>query len=176
MPSRLPRRVPVRARWPVEASTDDRIVSAWGIAWFVLLLGLTLAPALGRALAWPVEAPVEVAQLAFPALSPIYFGAGATDLGRKQRDVLDAHAMSLRRDGGRMLLIEGHTDGPADHLLSIEIGERRARSVQTYLVSKGVEAGHIVFTSHGGGRPACTEKTPACRASNRRVTFSTRKG
>ncbi len=176
MPSRLPRLVQAPARRPVEGSTDDRVVSAWGIAWFVFLLGLMLAPALGRALASPVGVPVEVARLAFPALSPIYFGAGATDLGRQQRDVLDAHAMSLRRDGGRMLLIEGHTDGPADHLLSIEIGERRARSVRAYLVSKGVEAGHIVFVSQGGGRPACTEKTPACRASNRRVTFSTRKG
>ena len=174
MPTHLPRLVPVPVRRPVEASAA-RIVSAWGVAWFVLLVGLTLAPALGRALAWPVEAPVEVPRPAFPTLSPIYFGAGATDLGQKQRDLLDAHAMSMRRAGGQTLLIEGHTDGPADHLLSIEIGERRARSVQTYLVSKGVEAGHIAFASHGGGRPACTDKTPACRASNRRVTFSTRK-
>jgi peptidoglycan-associated lipoprotein len=159
----------------LKASTGRRIVSAWGIAWFVFLLVLMLGPALGRALARPVGVPVEVARLAFPALSPIYFGAGATDLGRKHREALDAHAASLRGDDGRMLLIEGHTDGPADHLLSIEIGERRARAVMAYLISKGVAAAHIALASHGGGRPACTEKTAACRASNRRVTFSTRK-
>jgi peptidoglycan-associated lipoprotein len=159
----------------LKASTGRRIVSAWGIAWFVFLLVLMLGPALGRALARPVGVPAEAARLAFPPLSPIYFGAGETDLGRKQRAVLDAHAVSLRRDAGRMLLIEGHTDGPADHLLSIEIGERRARAAKAYLVSKGMEAGHIAFASHGGGRPACTEKTAACRASNRRVTFTIRK-
>jgi outer membrane protein OmpA-like peptidoglycan-associated protein len=71
-----------------------------------------------------------------------------------------------------MLLIEGHTDGPADHLLSIDIGEQRAQSTKAYLISKGVAADHIALASHGGGRPTCVERTAACRATNRRVTFS----
>jgi len=139
----------------------------------MLLPILAFAPALAGAPAQPPRVPVEAARRAFPALGPIYFGAGATDLQPGQMRVLDAHAVSLRGDAEQRLLIEGHTDGPAHHLLSIEIGQRRARSARAYLVSKGVEAGHIVFASHGGGRPACAEKTAACRASNRRVTFST---
>lgn len=119
---------------------------------------------------------VEAPRQAFPTLSPIYFGSGTTALRPEQMKLLDAHAVSLRRDGGRqMLLIEGHTDGPADHRLSIEIGEQRARSTKAYLVSKGVEADHIAFASHGGGRPSCLERTAACRANNRRVTFSTKR-
>jgi len=119
---------------------------------------------------------VEAARQTFPTLSPVYFGAGTTALSPDQKKLLDAHAVSLRRDGNRMLLIEGHTDGPSDHVLSIEIGERRARSTKAYLVSKGVEAGHIAFASHGGDRPICMERTAACRANNRRVTFSTKRG
>jgi len=86
--------------------------------------------------------------------------------------VLDAHAVWLQRHGNQRLLIEGHTDGPADHLLSIEIGEHRARATKVYLVSRGMRADHIVLGSHGGGRPTCVERTAACRAANRRVTFS----
>jgi len=109
----------------------------------------------------------------FPALGPIYFGAGTTAIGAEQMKLLDAHAARLRGGGNRMLLIEGHTDGPADHRLSIEIGEQRARATRAYLISKGVKADHIAFASPGGGRPICMERTAGCRASNRRVTFST---
>jgi len=117
-------------------------------------------------------AAVEAARQTFPTLGPIYFGAGTTILGLEQRKLVDAHAVWLRRAGNRMLLIEGHTDGPADHLLSIQIGEQRARATKVYLVSKGMAADHIALASHGGGRPTCVERTAACRAANRRVTFS----
>jgi peptidoglycan-associated lipoprotein len=117
-------------------------------------------------------AVVESARPTVPDLSPVYFGAGATALRPAQMKVLDAHAVWLRRHGHQRLLIEGHTDGPADHLLSIEIGEQRARATKTYLVSKGITADHIALGSHGGGRPACVERTAVCRAVNRRVTFS----
>jgi peptidoglycan-associated lipoprotein len=118
---------------------------------------------------------VEAARQTVPTLGPIHFRAGTTALLPEQKKLLDAHAVWLRRDAKQILLIEGHTDGPADHLLSIEIGEQRARSTKAYLVSKGVDADHIAFASHGGGRPSCMERTPACRANNRRVTFSTKR-
>ncbi len=117
-------------------------------------------------------AAVEAARQILPTLGPIYFGAGTTILGLEQRKLVDAHAVWLRRAGNQMLLIEGHTDGPADHLLSIEIGEQRARATKVYLISKGMAADHIALASHGGGRPTCVERTAACRAANRRVTFS----
>lgn len=117
---------------------------------------------------------VEAARPTVAALGPIYFGAGATAVGPEQMKLLDAHAIWLRREGNQVLVIEGHTDGPAGHRLSIEIGEQRARSTKAYLVSRGVEADHLAFASHGGGRPTCMERTAACRANNRRVTFSTK--
>jgi len=118
---------------------------------------------------------VKAARQTLPTLSPIYFGSGTTAIRPAQMKVLDAHVVSLRRDGNQMLLIEGHTDGPAGHRLSIEIGEQRARSTKAYLVSKGVEADHIAFASRGGDQPSCVERTAACRANNRRVTFSTKR-
>jgi peptidoglycan-associated lipoprotein len=86
--------------------------------------------------------------------------------------VLDAHAAWLRAERKHVVLIEGHSDGPPDSGSSRAVGEQRARSVKAYLVSKGVMADRLTTVSHGGGRPACREKTPTCRARNRRATFS----
>lgn len=154
----------------------------WSLARLWALPVLALAPALAWALTRPppdvsverLSPPAVSTLLAVPTFAPIYFGAGTTDIRPSQKKVLDGHALWLRSDGTRRLLVEGHTDGPADHLRSVEIGEERARAAKAYLITKGADADHIAFVSRGGGQPSCTEKTAACRADNRRVTFSTR--
>jgi peptidoglycan-associated lipoprotein len=108
------------------------------------------------------------------ALEPIYFEAGTTDIRPRDRTVLDAHVVWLSRAGHRGLLIEGHTDEPGARALSAEVGRDRARAAEAYLVSRGVKAHRLEIQSRSGERPACTESTAACRASNRRVTFSSK--
>lgn len=70
------------------------------------------------------------------------------------------------------LLAVGHTDGSEDSAFSRGVGEERAKSAETYLVSKGAVADRITIVPRGAGRPACGEKTAICRAANRRATFS----
>jgi len=114
----------------------------------------------------------EVAPEVRDALSPIYFAAGTTQLRPRDLSILDGHAAWLRGDGKRVLLIEGHTDEPGDSAFSRAVGDQRAQSVKAYLVSKGLAADRITTASRGGGRPICEEKTPTCRALNRRASFS----
>jgi OOP family OmpA-OmpF porin len=113
-------------------------------------------------------APVGSADL----LPPVHFHAGTTQIRPSDTRILDAHVVWLQRDRNRVLLIEGHTDGPGDSPFSRDVGEQRAQSAKTYLVSRGALADRIVTSSRGGGWPACQEKTALCRAINRRVTFS----
>lgn len=113
-----------------------------------------------------------VAPAAPGPLSSVYFAGGTTEIRPRDMGILDAHAVWLRGEGKRVVLIEGHSDGPGDSVFSREVGEQRAKSAKAYLVSKGVVADRITTVSHGGGRPACGEKTPTCRALNRRATFS----
>jgi len=115
----------------------------------------------------------EVAPAAPDTLAPVYFAAGTTQIRSRDMKILDAHAGWLRGEEKRVLLIEGHTDEPGDSAFSREIGEQRAKSAKTYLLSKGVASDRITIVSRGGGRPACGEKTATCRAINRRATFST---
>ena len=114
----------------------------------------------------------EVAPEVPDALSPVYFAAGTTQMRPRDMRILDGHAAWLRSDGKRVLLIEGHTDEPGDSPFSQAVGDQRAQSVKAYLVSKGLAADRITTVSRGGGRPICEEKTPTCRALNRRASFS----
>ncbi len=143
-----------------------------GLRWLVVLPVLGLAVAL---VGYPAR-PVTQRSLAPPddALEPIYFAAGTTHVRLSDTRVLDAHAAWLTRDGGRGLLIEGHTDESGGHGLSAAVGRQRAESAKAYLVAKGVGADRITIATRGGERPTCADRTPDCRARNRRATFSTK--
>lgn len=156
------------------------------LAWLGIVLVLVLVPLAlvgfgarvfgARAVAPAAVAAVAPAAPAAPAApdepSTVYFAAGTTQIRPRDMGVLDAHAVWLQAEGKRALVIEGHTDGPGDSALSLEIGEQRARSAKAYLVTKGVIADRIMTESRGGGQPTCQDKTPTCRALNRRVTVS----
>lgn len=146
------------------------------LAWLVVLPVLALAPAFAGSSTPPMVSRAAVPSpqdfLANTLLPPIHFAAGTTEIRPSDTRILDAHAVWLRHDRKRVLLIEGHTDGPGDSPFSRGVGEQRAQSAKAYLVSKGVPAEHIVIFSRGGGWPACKEKTATCRAINRRATFS----
>lgn len=153
----------------------------------VVLPVLALAPALGGSPARPAApvAPTPPPMMSSAAvvsprdfvannlLPPIHFAAETTQIRPSDTKILDVHVLWLREDRKRVLLIEGHTDEPADSSFSREVGEQRAQSAKAYLVSRGALADHIVTSSRGGGSPACKAKTAPCRAINRRATFST---
>lgn len=169
--------------------TPDRRLSDPGVrrpkhmrrlAWLGIVLVLVLVPLAlvgfgARVFGARAVAPAAVAAVA-PAApdepSTVYFAAGTTQIRPRDMGVLDAHAVWLHGERKRVLVIEGHTDGPGDSALSLEIGEQRARSAKAYLVTKGVIADRIMTESRGGGQPTCQDKTPTCRALNRRVTVS----
>jgi len=149
------------------------------LIWLVILMLLLAPPALVRFGSRPVVSASAVtpgAAVATPALpdalSTVYFAAGTTQIRPRDMSILDAHAVWQRDERKRVLVIEGHTDGPGDSEFSREIGEQRARAAKAYLVTRGVIADHIRTESRGGGRPSCTEKTATCRALNRRATVS----
>lgn len=136
------------------------------------LAGLGLLPILTVAAVFAGFPTRDAAREAPGSLSPIYFAPGTTQIGPREMSTLDAHARWLNGERKRVLLIEGHTDGTGDSVFSREVGEQRAKSAKAYLVSRGVVADRITTVSRGGGWPACGEKTAACRATNRRATFS----
>lgn len=63
----------------------------------------------------------------------------------------------------------GHADrrGPADY--NQQLSERRASSVASALIQRGVIADRFYVAGMGETAPVCTEMTDACMAANRRV-------
>src|SRR5262245_17153534 len=120
----------------------------------------------------PAPPPAPPSQYhAEAALKPIHFDFDKADIRPGDAKILDANAAWLTANPKLLVLIEGHCDERGTAEYNLALGERRAKATQTYLVSRGVQAERITTVSYGEERPACTEHTEKCWATNRRAQF-----
>ena len=68
--------------------------------------------------------------------------------------------------------IDGYTDNTGTVKINQLLSGKRANSVKTYLVGKGISADRLTATGHGIDNPIADNKTAAGRTQNRRVEFS----
>ncbi len=78
-------------------------------------------------------------------------------------------AAALMAEKGRSLVIEGHTDSDGTDEANVQLSQRRAESVRSFLVSQGYDASLIVAHGIGESRPIADNSTPEGKANNRRV-------
>jgi len=71
------------------------------------------------------------------------------------------------------LAVVGHTDSTGNENLNMRLSLRRAKSVKSYLVKQGVDAGRITTMGKGSANPIADNETKAGRALNRRVEIDT---
>ena len=105
------------------------------------------------------------------ALQTIHFDFDKSDIRPGDAKILDANAAWLTANPKMLLLIEGHCDERGTAEYNLALGERRAKATLAYLVARGVQAERITTVSYGEERPACTEHTDKCWATNRRAQF-----
>jgi outer membrane protein OmpA-like peptidoglycan-associated protein/opacity protein-like surface antigen len=75
-------------------------------------------------------------------------------------------------DNPRMVVeISGHTDNVGSRRYNLDLSARRASSVKTYLVNKGISSKRIKTKGFAFDRPIATNKTDEGRAKNRRIEF-----
>jgi outer membrane protein OmpA-like peptidoglycan-associated protein len=84
-------------------------------------------------------------------------------------EVLKAYAQ-------RPMRIEGHTDSMASDDYNLRLSERRAKSVEAWLASRGGVKAAFVTKGWGESKPAASNDTPAGRQQNRRVEVIIEKG
>lgn len=104
-------------------------------------------------------------------LKDVRFGSGRVDVLWADSPMLETVCTWLKENPNRLVLLEGHSDDLGTREQKVAMGQRRARSVLNYLVTRGVDASRITIMSSGSDHPVCIEKTVACRAKNRRVSF-----
>lgn len=67
------------------------------------------------------------------------------------------------------VIVVGHTDSLGSDVYNMKLGERRAESIKSWLIEKGVDPLKITIVSMGEKEPAASNKTSLERAKNRRV-------
>lgn len=102
----------------------------------------------------------------------VYFDFDKSDLRQDARDVLSKNAeIILKSMAGEKIQIEGHCDERGSAEYNLALGERRAKSVQSYLTTLGVKAENLSIISFGKEKPAVNGSDEAAWAKNRRAEF-----
>ena len=104
------------------------------------------------------------------ALSDVLFDFDQSVLRRDALPVLEANARRLEQDGVSRLTLEGRGDEVGTSAYNLVLGERRARSVKSYLQELGLSI-QLKTTSYGKDRPLCLQHSDPCMQKNRSVHF-----
>lgn len=101
-------------------------------------------------------------------LEGIFFEYKSFDLTGDSQAILDGVADKLVAANAEVL-VAGHTDSRGSDAYNLKLSERRAASVEQYLISKGVPAQNIASEGFGEDNPIASNDTDSGRAQNRRV-------
>jgi outer membrane protein OmpA-like peptidoglycan-associated protein len=100
----------------------------------------------------------------------VVFNLNASNLNDQARGTLDRLASSATgMKTGYLIEIQGFTDSTGSEQYNIGLSQRRAQSVERYLVSKGVPLYRISIVGLGEENPVADNKTSQGRSQNRRV-------
>jgi peptidoglycan-associated lipoprotein len=99
----------------------------------------------------------------------VYFSYDDSSLSSTNERVLNVHAKYMLEHPNIALTIKGHTDERGSREYNIALGERRAKSVQRYMETKGVPAGRLSTVSYGKEQPINLESNEAAWSQNRRA-------
>lgn len=104
-------------------------------------------------------------------LSSVHFDYDKSNLTPEARKILADDAKWILDHAKMRVQIEGHTDARGSTEYNLALGERRAKSVQAYLVSLGVPARRLSTISYGKEKPLANGTTEEDYAKNRRANF-----
>ena len=112
----------------------------------------------------------EVAKAVTDGAKKILFATGSAKLMSSSFKGLNKVAKALNEDANLKLTVEGHCDNTGTDVINDPLSENRAKSVQTYLTTKGkVDAAKIMVVGYGSKQPIADNKTVKGRNANRRV-------
>jgi OOP family OmpA-OmpF porin len=124
---------------------------------------------------------VPVAQAAAPKAAPTpmankvvfnadtFFDFDKATLKPEGRRLLDQVAQQAQGIDLETIIAVGHTDSIGSVAYNQKLSERRAASVKSYLVTRGIDANRVYTEGKGKSQPVATNKTREGRAKNRRV-------
>jgi OOP family OmpA-OmpF porin len=116
----------------------------------------------------PAAKPKPVAEKVTLA-ADVLFDFDKSVLKAEGKSKLDDLATKVRGINLEVVIAIGHTDSIGSDAYNQKLSVRRAESVKSYLVSKGVEPNRIYTEGKGEKQPVASNKTKDGRQKNRRV-------
>ncbi len=102
----------------------------------------------------------------------LFFDYDSFDLRADAQGSIASAAQYLETHPAIKVLVAGYCDDRGSAEYNITLGENRANSAKTALVSAGVSPNRIRVVSYGKERQFCTEEAESCYGQNRRDQFT----
>ncbi|WP_230657987.1 OmpA family protein [Psychrobacter sp. I-STPA10] len=99
----------------------------------------------------------------------ITFATNSTAINPSFFNTLNKLAATMVEYNKNTVIVMGFTDNVGNASYNQDLSQRRAESVKSYLVSRGVDSNRIMTYGFGETRPIANNDTEAGRAKNRRV-------
>ena len=99
----------------------------------------------------------------------VFFESDQTDLTPQAITTLEKQARWLQTYNRYSFTIEGHADERGTREYNIALGARRAQTVRSFLVSRGIDANRMRTISYGKERPVAVCNDISCWSQNRRA-------
>ncbi|ENV53304.1 MULTISPECIES: peptidoglycan-associated lipoprotein Pal [Acinetobacter] len=115
---------------------------------------------------------VTAANRAFLAKRVVHFDYDSSDLSTEDYQTLQAHAQFLIANANSRVALTGHTDERGTREYNMALGERRAKAVQSYLITNGVNPQQLEAVSYGKEMPINPGHNEAAWKENRRVEIN----
>lgn len=113
---------------------------------------------------------VEVTAQAVRLDQPIHFGFDAASIEPDSTPVLEQIVAALQLNPDITgVEIQGHTDDKGEAIYNLDLSQRRAEAVRTWLVEAGVAPARLTARGYGAEVPVAPNTTEAGRKANRRV-------
>jgi len=104
-------------------------------------------------------------------LHDIYFGTNSFVLSEESKRLIDLFVDFLLNNGTVKVEIQGHTDNIGNDNDNLELSDRRAKSVYSYLIEKGIAPNRLRYKGYGESKPIADNNEETGRAKNRRTVF-----
>jgi len=117
---------------------------------------------------------IQVVQARQITFEDVHFEFDRFTLRPEALALLDTAITAMRANPTLRLQIEGHTDNIGTSEYNLALGDRRARAVRDYLVSRGIAADRLSTISYGEERPQFDNSRAETRRLNRRAALIVR--
>lgn len=100
----------------------------------------------------------------------VYFDFDSDAINPAFNNLINKQSDFLKNNNLKVIL-EGHTDERGSNSYNISLGERRAQTVKTILINKGLSESQVEIVSYGELKPASIGGSEIEWAKDRRVVF-----